>query len=224
MHFIGLSLSWLFILLYHLWNIKDGFATLIASLVAFLAAVFAWKSVQDQIKLQTTLEAERLAHEKAAVRLAFFSEMYAYVTPLVIVLSNLNKRLNTYGPFLENQYVFFGEPHVFMALRDKIGLIDTDITCTSIVSFYANLFQSNEIKEQILVHKAPLQFQIVVDTVRLMAIHLADALERLEPEKGKMVPKSIDITSLFFADGTCFMEAMPQPKTLGDILRKLSGK
>lgn len=82
-----------------IWNIPDGFATLLGALATLLAGAFvivaaivAWRSVQQQIQAADQLERARAASEASTLQAGFTAEMLVFSTAVIEAASLWNQR------------------------------------------------------------------------------------------------------------------------------------
>ncbi len=67
---------------YSLWNIPEGFATLVAGIFAIVAAIIAWLAVQRQIRAAQAIEATKLRLDLYNRRFQIFESIFDFYDAL----------------------------------------------------------------------------------------------------------------------------------------------
>lgn len=205
-----------------IWNIKEGFAVLIAGFCALLAATVAYRAVSNQIHAQEKIERERAIAERKSVEIGLLAELLGYSRSIIQATSRWNLRSvqeaaipGGYG----HPWPRFVPPVVYHAVVSKIGLLVEGWPAAAIIGFFANLTQLNEMASEA---SGPPSTDEMAASLRLMASNLSDALDGLNQDREIPLPKEIDLADMFDATGQIIADDSNPPKNIQALLKRLA--
>jgi hypothetical protein len=138
-----------------IWNIPDGFATLIAGSFVLVAAIIAWRSVrkqiaserenvQKQIATQREIESDRKRHDRQILETGLTAELHCYSASIIEATSCWNVRALKApdAPISTSPQLL--HPYVYKAVIARIGLLSEGWPANAVIGFYGNLLELND--------------------------------------------------------------------------------
>jgi hypothetical protein len=213
-------------LLSTIWNIPDGIATLLTGVFVISSAVIAWKSVQNQISAQESIEKNKILEEKRIIERSLTAELLNYASAILEATSNWNLRnhMNPRGPI--NNWPSLPHPRVYEAVISRIGVLTEGWPAAATINFYALLIQLNELSEN-AVARGQLNpnenNSTIASSFQRMASSLSQALDGLNNDYKYPIPEGTDVSLLATPRGIQVNQLNPQPQNLQDLLLAVSG-
>lgn len=218
---------------WQIWNIPEGFATVLGAAATLLAgsfvligAIIAWKSVQRQIHSAEGIEKARQNKEISAIEAGFTAEMLVYSRGVIEAASIWNQRakeapkepVRTAWPVLQ-------DPLFYSANISRIGILPQPWVMGGIISFYTNVLELNDQARETMAGRPTVNAtsESVAARLRLMAANLSQVLDGLNADKKFPLQPEIQREKLFMPNGLTLSEATVIPKTLQDVLLRLAG-
>lgn len=209
-----------------LWNIPEGFATLIAGFFVIIAAAIAWASVKLQVGSAEKIERTRVANELSALKLGFWTEMLTYVSGLIQALSLWNVRaLQSPGAAARTEWPLLLDPIFYRTNVGRIGLLRPQWVPGCIIGFYSNLLELNDQSREALAGRPTVNATTnsIAARLRRMALNLSQALDGLMGDAKMPVPPEIRLNDCIMPDGKPVSQASSAPTSLQELLRALGG-
>jgi hypothetical protein len=220
-----------------IWNIPEGFATLLtagatlfAGVFVIVGAIIAWRSVQRQIRSAENIEAMRREHEIRAVESSLTAELLVYTTAVIQATSTWNLRAAQPNSFPSKWEVtdwpVFTDPLCYRANIGKIGIIREQWVSAALIGFYANLLELNDQSREAVAGR-PTNYvtsQNIANRLQLMAANLAHALDGLNEDRKFNIQPDIKLPILNAPDGQAFMQLPEMPKNIQEVLFALAGE
>jgi hypothetical protein len=211
----------------HLWNIPDGFATLLAGSFVIIGAVVAWMSVQQQIRSAETIEKERLANEISALKVGFSWEIIVYTHAIIQSASACNLRaFQSPRQQAVTDWPVITDPLYYQANIGKIGLLRPEWLLGALIGFYTNLRELNDQSREAMASRPTVRAtnETIAARLRLMSANLSQALDGLTNDVKIPIPADIHLDQFYMPDGRLISQAENVPQNLQDVLLRLAGR
>ncbi len=210
-----------------LWCVPDGFATLLAGSGALVAGTLAWLGIRDQIGAQAKSEARRAEQEREELKSALTSELIVFSAALVIATSNWNAVAHSQPNANIPAFPLFPDPLVYRATVKMLGKLGMSWPVLSIITFYGNLLDMNDMSRE---HSAgrPTLGQtpsVVARKLGIMCSNLAEAISGLNEEREYPISPELSWPTLVVPGGQQLQtQPLPHPRTLQGVLFRLAGR
>jgi len=198
-----------------------AFATIVTSLCVLIAALVAWRGVQQQIKSAAEIETKRQSNEASALENGFAAELIFYSSELIYFVSIWNRRVaHPVERVLQAPWPEFPDPLFFKANAHNIGHLPQSATF-ALVEFYSLLLDFNDraAKER----RERDTWERAVARLRTMAANISRALHALPDHDTPPPMPDIDLDGLYMPDGKPVSQAESPPRNLLDLLLALAG-
>jgi len=191
---------------------------IITSTALLVAALFAWRSVQERI------DAER-REDRNRFQAAVTAELVTLSDPVIRATSNWNARAreapNEVPP--RERWPVLPRPGVYEALVSRIGSLEGWIA-SAVIAFYGEVLDLREMSSEAMQGRPT--FDVNASTLakrfRDMALNLAYALDGLTENRPFL--HQFDTRTLFLPSGERVATLDPLPRTLQELLRAIGGR
>ena len=193
-------------------------AAMITATAVLIGAWLAWKSIQDRIELEESLDKRKFQSAVAA-------ELVTFSFPVIRGASDWNARAQrnpTEVPTPE-KWPILPRPSVYEALVSRIGSVEPWVA-SAVIAFYGALLDLREMSTEAMHGRATLDVnaRAIAERFRHMALNLADALDGLGKDRPFL--HSQDFRKLFMPNGESVASIKPLPMTLQELLRAVGGQ
>jgi hypothetical protein len=221
-------------ILCQIWNIPDGFATLLLACATLIAgsfvigaAILAWRSVQGQIHSAENIETARRHTEITAIETGFTSELLVYSRGIIQAASMWNQRAHLPHMFPREitDWPVFIDPLYYKTNIGRIGMLRQRWAGGALIGFYANLLELNEQAREALSGRPTVNVsaQNIATRSQLIASNLSQALDGLNNDRKFALQPEVQFPFLFAPDGTSLDQLTKVPENLQDLLLRLAG-
>jgi hypothetical protein len=204
-------------------SISEGLATLLAGVLAVLAAGIAWLGIQHQISAQNKAEERRLLREKQNLQRVLTADLLNYSASILQAVSFWNQRARNTPNAHINPFPVFVRPRVYESVVANLGLLDEGWPAAAVITFYGNLYELNEIADEPAGGARTTNVDVAAFALRIrtMALSLSEALDGLNEDKKFPIPSTADLTAMVLPDGSSPASASGVPKNLQELLNQM---
>lgn len=216
-----------------MWNIPEGFATLLLALATLFAGAFvivgalvAWRSVQRQISSAETIERRRYANDVSATKTGFTSELIVYSRGVIEATALWNRRLAEMpGQRIITGWPILQDPIFYRANISKIGVLPEQWVALALIGFYANVLELNDQARESMAGRPTVNAttESIAGRLHIMASNLSQALDGLNDDRKFPLQPEISLNDLIMPDGTPLSQATNVPQNLQEVLLRLAG-
>lgn len=209
-----------------LWNIPDGFATLVGGFFVVVAAAIAWASVQRQIGSAENIERARTKNEIAALESGFTAELFVYSRSVIEATSLWNRRAHQApGAAPVAGWPLFVDPLYYRTNIGKIGMTRHQWVIGALIGFYTNMLEMNDQAREAVSGRPTVNttMERIAARLRIMAANLSQALDGLNDDRKFPPPPELSLEDLFSPDGMPLSKAAKIPQSLQEVLLRLAG-
>jgi hypothetical protein len=206
-------------------EVATALATVISGSFVVGAAVIAWRSVQQQIASQESIEKTRRQLEIEVLEIGFTSELLVYSHGVIQALSLWNQRAATNpNDRVTTNFPVYMDPLYYRTNIGKVGGVRKKWVVGAIIGFYTNLLEMNEQSKESMAGRPTVNATSasVVARLRVMAANISQALDGLNDDRKFPLTQELRLDQLFMPNGRVVSQAENVPQNLQDVLLRMA--